>query len=270
MKFAIAVCALAAVANARPGSDLNIGASGAIADGQNVQFTKPGVTLVAEGPSAFLFSDGTAIQKRGKRSVNEFGDVIGESGVVAGAQSIQIPPGVTVAAVGPSAILLSNGQAIQRTKRSVNEFGDVIGESGVIAGAQSMQLPPGVTVAAAGPSAILLSNGQAIQRTKRSVNEFGDIIGESGVVAGAQSIQIPPGVTVAAVGPSAVLLSNGQAIQRTKRSVTDHADIIGPTGGLINGQSFHFVDPHGAPKTVASRGASGIVFSDGTSIQFTA
>merc|ERR1712228_320719 len=97
MKFAIAVCALVAVANARPGSNLNIGASGAIADGQLVQFTKPGVTLVAEGPSAFLFSDGTAIQKRTKRStVNELGDNIGAAGVVTAEHNFQLPPGVSV------------------------------------------------------------------------------------------------------------------------------------------------------------------------------
>merc|ERR1711915_260294 len=222
MKFAIAVCALVAVANARPGSNLNIGASGAIADGQLVQFTKPGVTLVAEGPSAFLFSDGTAIQKRSKRS-------------------------------------------------ATSEFGDVIGASGAIsADGQSIHIPEGVTVAAVGPSAILLSNGQAIQRNKRSVNEFGDNIGAAGVVANGQNVQLPPGVHVVQAGPSAILFSDGTALQRSKRSVTDHADIIGTTGGLINGQSFHFVDQTGAPKTIASRGASGIVFSDGTSIQFTA
>jgi len=224
MKFAIAVCALVAATQARPGSNLiNLGPSGAIApDGQLVQFTKPGVTLVAEGPSAFLFSDGTAIQKRSKRS-------------------------------------------------ATSEFGDVIGASGAIsADGQSIHIPEGVTVAAVGPSAILLSNGQAIQRNKRSVNEFGDNIGAAGVVANGQNVQLPPGVHVVQAGPSAILFSDGTALQRSKRSVTDHADIIGTTGGLINGQSFHFVDQTGAPKTIASRGASGIVFSDGTSIQFTA
>jgi len=219
MRISIAVCALIAFANARPGSTpkkLHIGASGAIGDGQNVQFTKAGVTLIAEGPSAWLFSDGTAIQKRAKRSVNQYGDVIGDSGVIADGQLVQLKPGQSVVAAGPSAILLSDGTAIQkRSKRSVNEYGDVIGASGVIADGQLLQLKPGQSVVAAGPSAILLSDGTAIQkRSKRSVNEFGDVIGASGVIADGQNLQIPPGETVVAAGPSAILLSNGQAIQR--------------------------------------------------------
>jgi len=217
MKLTVAVCALVAFANARPGpapKDLLLGASGAIADGQNLQFTKPGVYLILEGPSAYLFSNGQAIQKRSKRSVSEFGDIIGDSGVIAGDQNLQLPPGVKPVAIGPSAILLSNGQALQRTKRSTNEFGDVIGDSGVIASGQNVQLPPGVKVVLVAPSAILLSNGQGIQRTKRSTNEFGDIIGASGVIASGQSLQLPPGVKVILAAPSAILLSNGQAIQR--------------------------------------------------------
>jgi len=219
MKLTVAVCALVAFANARPGpspQDLQLGASGAIADGQNLQFNKPGVHLIAEGPSAWLFSNGQAIQKRAKRSASKH-LTLGASGAIGDGQNLQFTePGVHLIAEGPSAWLFSNGQAIQkRSKRSVSEFGDIIGASGVIAGNQNLQFPPGVKPVAVGPSAILLSNGQAIQRTKRSTNEFGDVIGASGVIASGQNLQIPPGVKVVLVAPSAILLSNGQAIQRT-------------------------------------------------------
>jgi len=198
------------------------------ADGTATQFTHHQATNAAViGASGIVGKDGVNTQFRVKRAVNEHGDIVGDSGVVSSdGQLLQLTePGVKVVARGPSAILLSNGQAIQlkgRKKRSVNEHGDIVGDSGVISSdGQQLQLTaPGVKVVARGPSAILLSNGQAIQlkgRKKRSVNAFGDVVAPSAIIfANGQVVQLTEaGVGIASRGESGAVLTNGQQVQFT-------------------------------------------------------
>jgi len=80
-------------------------------DGTQVQFKEAGATILLDGPSGIVMSDGTLVQKRSKRHL------IGPSGIITDAgEIIQLPPGVTVVASGPSGFVLSNGQNIQLTK----------------------------------------------------------------------------------------------------------------------------------------------------------
>ncbi|XP_068218617.1 uncharacterized protein [Palaemon carinicauda] len=92
-----------------------IGDSGMItADGIPIQFSRPGVTILLEGPSAYVMSDGTLVQKRAKRSAVTFGNVVGHSGLITNTgRQIQLPAGVTVVSAGPSGAVLSNGDNIQ-------------------------------------------------------------------------------------------------------------------------------------------------------------
>jgi len=86
------------------------------ANGQVVQFSKPGVTIAARGDSGAVLSDGTNVQfNRKKRSTNEFGDLIAPSAIVfAHGQVHQLPAaGVTIASRGEGGAVLSNGQNVQ-------------------------------------------------------------------------------------------------------------------------------------------------------------
>jgi len=79
-------------------------------DGTQVQFKTAGATILLEGPSGIVMSDGTLVQKRSKRHL------IGHSGIITDqGELIQLPAGVTVVAAGPSGFVLSNGENIQLT-----------------------------------------------------------------------------------------------------------------------------------------------------------
>ncbi|XP_042223568.1 uncharacterized protein LOC121867620 isoform X1 [Homarus americanus] len=86
-----------------------VGPSGMItAEGIPIQFSKPGTTILLDGPSGYVMSDGTLVQKRSKRHL------VGESGIITSdGQQIQLEHGVKVVLAGPSGILLSNGKNIQ-------------------------------------------------------------------------------------------------------------------------------------------------------------
>jgi len=259
----------------------NIGESAAILrDGKVVLFQGAGVTALA-GPSAVRFSDGQVHQfsSRRKRSVNEFGDIIGDSGaLLRDGKSIVFKGHGVTALAGPSAVLFSDGQSHQfaaRKKRAVNEFGDNFGEAGAVLrdGAQIQYKNPGVT-ALAGPSAVLFSDGQSHQfaaRKKRSLNKFGDLIGDSGALLrdGKAVVFKGHGVKVASVADSGIVFTDGTSHQfaaRKKRSVNEHGDIIGDSGALLaDGTPIVFTE-HGV--TVVARGPSGVLFSNGQSVQF--
>ncbi|XP_071526551.1 uncharacterized protein [Panulirus ornatus] len=85
------------------------GPSGMITDsGHQIQFKKPFATILLEGPSGYIMSDGTLVQKRAKRHL------VGESGIITNAgRQIQLERGVFVVHAGPSGIVLSNGKNIQ-------------------------------------------------------------------------------------------------------------------------------------------------------------
>jgi len=102
------------IANSRQKRHL-YGASGMITkDGYPIQFSRPGVTILLEGPSAYVMSDGTLVQKRAKRSAVSYGNIVGHSGIITNkGQLIQLPAGVSVVHAGPSGAVLSNGQNIQ-------------------------------------------------------------------------------------------------------------------------------------------------------------
>ncbi|XP_071526550.1 uncharacterized protein [Panulirus ornatus] len=85
------------------------GPSGMITStGQQIQFKEPFATILLEGPSGYIMSDGTLVQKRAKRHL------VGESGIITNSgRQIQLERGVFVVHAGPSGIVLSNGKNIQ-------------------------------------------------------------------------------------------------------------------------------------------------------------
>ncbi|KAF2356303.1 Crustacean cuticle [Trinorchestia longiramus] len=114
-RSAIAAAAPAPIAGTYSVKDV-VGPSGVVRhDGNNVQFSQAQADNIAlVGPSGIVTRDGKNIQftSRKRRSVPEA--IIGASGIIApDGQLLQLEPGVTVVASGPSAILLSNGKAIQ-------------------------------------------------------------------------------------------------------------------------------------------------------------
>merc|ERR1719430_2461681 len=104
-----------------------VGPSGIVNfDGVNVQFDAPGApTVLLDGPSGQVMSDGTLIQKVVKRSL----PLVGPSGMILedGTQVQFKEAGVTVLLDGPSGLVMSDGTLVQkRAKRSL------IGPSGML------------------------------------------------------------------------------------------------------------------------------------------
>lgn len=92
-----------------------IGDAGMITkDGIPIQFKRAGVTILLEGPSGYIMSDGTLVQKRSKRSAVNYGHTIGHSGIITNkGKLIQLDNGETVVSVGPSGAVLSSGRNVQ-------------------------------------------------------------------------------------------------------------------------------------------------------------
>ena len=82
------------------------------ADGQ-LRHLPVGVTVVSVGPSGATLSNGDNVQFREKRAAPSQA-VVGEGGIITpGGVQFQLPHGVYIVSKGPSAALLSNGQAVQ-------------------------------------------------------------------------------------------------------------------------------------------------------------
>merc|ERR1712168_1519561 len=167
-----------------------VGDSGAIINGQGIQFTEPGVKVLLRGPSGVVLSNGK-LHQLNKRSVNEFGDVVGDSGAIIDGEAIQfLEPGVTIASRGPSGVVFSNGQVLQLKGRKKRSAGDVVGDSGAIIDGELIQFTePGVTVASRGPSGVVFSNGQLLQLKGRKKRSAGDVVGDSGAIIDGELIQ---------------------------------------------------------------------------------
>nr|XP_027238168.1 uncharacterized protein LOC113829248 [Penaeus vannamei] len=246
-------------------------------DGQVIQL-EPGVTIVQVAPSGIILSNGKNIQLTGKlHSVHKrdtYGHLVGASGIVTSdGQLIQFEPGVTVAAAGPSGVVLSNGKNLHFVQKR-DTYGHLVGASGIVTSdGQLIQFEPGVTVAAAGPSGVVLSNGKNIQLSGRRKRDLsGHLVGDSGIITNdGQLIQLEPGVTIVQVAPSGIILSNGKNIQLTgklhsvhKRDTYGH--LVGASGIVTSdGQLIQF-EPG---VTVAAAGPSGVVLSNGKNIQLT-
>jgi len=174
-----------------------VGPSGAVAlDGNNIQFAAPaGVTVLLDGPSGTIMSDGTLVQKRAKRAL-----------------------------IGPSGMIRADGTPVQFTQAEgevratltteQNAKAVVVGPSGIVNvdGINTQfDAPAAPHVILDGPSGQVMSDGSLIQKVvKRSL----PLVGPSGVIlADGTPIQLPVGVTIASAGPSGVVLSNGQNIQ---------------------------------------------------------
>jgi len=174
-----------------------VGPSGAVAlDGKNIQFAAPAaVTVLLDGPSGTVMSDGTLVQKRAKRSL-----------------------------IGPSGMIRADGTPVQFTQAEgevratltaeQNARAVVVGPSGIVNvdGMNTQFDAPAVPhVILDGPSGQVLSDGSLVQKiVKRSL----PLVGPSGIIlADGTPIHLPAGVTIASAGPSGVVLSNGQNIQ---------------------------------------------------------
>jgi len=174
-----------------------VGPSGAVAlDGNNIQFDAPAAaTVLLDGPSGTVMSDGTLVQKRAKRSL-----------------------------IGPSGMIRADGTPVQFTQAEgevratltaeQNARAVVVGPSGIVNvdGMNTQFDAPAVPhVILDGPSGQVLSDGSLVQKiVKRSL----PLVGPSGIIlADGTPIQLPAGVTIASAGPSGVVLSNGQNIQ---------------------------------------------------------
>lgn len=174
-----------------------VGPSGAVAlDGKNIQFDAPaGATVLLDGPSGTVMSDGTLVQKRAKRAL-----------------------------IGPSGMIRADGTPVQFTQAEgelratlsdeQNARAAVVGPSGIVNydGLNTQfDAPAAPHVILDGPSGQVMSDGSLVQKVvKRSL----PLVGPSGVIlADGTPIQLPVGVTIASAGPSGVVLSNGQNIQ---------------------------------------------------------
>jgi len=174
-----------------------VGPSGAVAlDGNNIQFDAPAAaTVLLDGPSGTVMSDGRLVQKRAKRAL-----------------------------IGPSGMIRADGTPVQFTQaegeiRATLSADDnakavVVGPSGIVNldGVNTQfDAPATPHVILDGPSGQILSDGSLVQKViKRSL----PLAGPSGIIlADGTPVQLPAGVTVASAGPSGVVLSNGQTIQ---------------------------------------------------------
>jgi len=174
-----------------------VGPSGAVAlNGNNIQFAAPAAaTVLLDGPSGTVMSDGTLVQKRAKRAL-----------------------------IGPSGMIRADGTPVQFTQAEgevratltaeQNARAVVVGPSGIVNvdGMNTQFDAPAVPhVILDGPSGQVLSDGSLVQKiVKRSL----PLVGPSGIIlADGTPIHLPAGVTIASAGPSGVVLSNGQNIQ---------------------------------------------------------
>jgi len=174
-----------------------VGPSGAVAlNGNNIQFAAPAAaTVLLDGPSGTVMSDGTLVQKRAKRAL-----------------------------IGPSGMIRADGTPVQFTQAEgevratltaeQNARAVVVGPSGIVNvdGMNTQFDAPAVPhVILDGPSGQVLSDGSLVQKiVKRSL----PLVGPSGIIlADGTPIHFPVGVTIASSGPSGVVLTNGQNIQ---------------------------------------------------------
>merc|ERR1712121_337958 len=217
-----------------------IGPSGIVNnDGANVQFdAAPTVSVLLDGPSGTIMSDGTPIQKTvSKRSL----PLIGPSGMIdEDGNQIQFDgsPGLAVTT---------------KLSKAEKENAAVIGPSGIVnfdgVNVQFDKLPE-PTILLEGPSGYIMSDGSQIQKVvKRSLP---------------------------LIGPSGMLTADGTQVQfdaeegRARSTLTPEqnakAVVVGPSG-IVNfdGVNEQFAAP-GLP-TVLLDGPSGTIMSDGTLIQ---
>ncbi|CAL4158161.1 unnamed protein product, partial [Meganyctiphanes norvegica] len=229
-----------------------VGPSGIVNfDGVNVQFGAPEApTVLLDGPSGQVMSDGTLIQKVVKRSA--------------------------LPLVGPSGMLLADGTQVQFDNKDLeqrkgltpeqNAKAVVFGPSGIVLndgmniqfGADSA--PPSPSVVLDGPSGQVLSDGTLIQKVvKRSL----PLVSPSGMILG-DGTQVQFKTADAAIlldGTSGIVMSDGTLVQkRSKRHLIGHSDIITDQGELTQ-------LPAGV--TVVAAGPSGFVLSNGENIQLT-
>jgi len=174
-----------------------VGPSGAVTlDGNNIQFAAPaGVTVLLDGPSGTVMSDGTLVQKRAKRAL------IGPSGMIRADGT-------------PVQFTQAEGQVRATLTADENAKAVVVGPSGIvnIDGVNTQfNAPAAPHVILDGPSGQVMSDGSLVQKVvKRSLA----YAGPSGIIlADGTPVQLPAGVTVVSAGPSGVILSNGQNIQ---------------------------------------------------------
>ncbi|XP_063889326.1 uncharacterized protein LOC135116036 [Scylla paramamosain] len=251
-------------------------------DGNNRQFTHDEHTnILVVGPSGVVTADGKNLQLdqeglplplRRKRGASEA--VVGESGIITpSGQLIQLPPGVSVVAAGPSAALLSTGKGIQydRKKRAAPSKA-VVGDGGIITpGGVQFQLPHGVYIVSKGPSAALLSNGEAVQYDEKKKYVKPGPYGATGIVMpDGKNVQFThdQSANVAVVGPSGVVMVDGRNVQlndeglpsRKKRS----KPVVGDSGYITaSGRPVQF--PHGV--TILIAGDTGLLLSNGEAVQ---
>merc|ERR1712128_86408 len=175
-----------------------VGPSGVVTlDGRNIQFAAPvAATVLLDGPSGTVMSDGTLVQKRAKRAL------IGPSGMI-------------TADGTPVQFTQAEGQVRATLTAEQNARAVVVGPSGIVNkdGINTQfDAPAAPHVILDGPSGQVMSDGSLVQkRAKRS----SPLCGPSGwcILADGNYLKLPTGVTAVSAGPSGIVLSNGQNIQ---------------------------------------------------------
>jgi len=283
MRFLIAVCALAACAQAQ------VGHSGIVSpDGKNIQFSHDFAdSIVVSGPAGIVTKDGRNLQlTHGQAQLNAAAPLPVVRSLpapalpMAGPSGMVMPDGTNVQFTqeqadnivlrGPSGIVTKDGKNIQfRKKRSLSDC--LQGPSGLVCPSGPIQFPAHSNVAVAGDSGIVFDSGKNIQlpgRRKRSLSDC--LQGPSGLVCPSGPIQFPAHSNVAVAGDSGIVFDSGKNIQlpgRKKRSiiVNGFECLQGPSG-LNCGKHGVFQLPPGAE--IASVGDSGVVTTNGGNFQF--
>merc|ERR1711970_1101576 len=247
-----------------------IGPSGIVnRDGKNTQLNAlDAPTVLLDGPSGQVMTDGSLVQKVVKRSL------IGPSGMFWHGMPVQF----------------SHEEGRLRSGLTPEQYSNavVVGPSGIVGlDGKNVQFdaPAAPTVLLDGPSGQVMSDGRLIQkRAKRSAGYVlpAGNIGHSGILRKDGSTDLFShnfAHNIVLIGPSGIVTKDGSNVQlsddlrRVKRS------LIGPSGMFWNGMPVQFSHEEGrlrsdlTPEQYSNAvvvGPSGIVGLDGKNVQFDA
>merc|ERR1712198_216299 len=245
-----------------------IGPSGIVTrDGVNTQFDAPEApTVLLDGPSGQVMSDGSLVQKIVKRSL-----------------------------IGPSGMLRADGSPVQfsheegrlRSGLTPEQYSNaaVVGPSGIVGfDGKNTQFdaPAAPTVLLDGPSGQVMSDGRLVQkRAERSAGFVSDAgnIGHAGILRADGSTDLFDhnfAHNIVLIGPSGIVTKDGSNAQltsdlhRVKRSA-GYVSTAGNIGhsGILRADGSTDLFSHGFAHNIVLIGPSGIVTKDGNNAQLT-
>jgi len=244
-----------------------IGPSGIVnRDGKNTQLNAPDApTVLLDGPSGQVMSDGSLVQKVVKRSL------IGPSGMLWNGVPVQF----------------SHEEGRLRSGLTPEQYSNaiVVGPSGIVGlDGKNTQFdaPAAPTVLLDGPSGQVMSDGRLVQkRAKRSagyVSAAGNI-GHSGILRADGSTDLFShdfAHNIVLIGPSGIVTKDGTNAQLTSdlhrvRRSAGYVSAAGNIGhsGILRADGSTDLFSHDFAHNIVLIGPSGIVTKDGTNAQLT-